>query len=111
MEAILIKTLQFFASLSLLVLIHEFGHYITARMFKIRVEQFYIFFNPWFSIYKRKIGDTVYGIGWLPLGGYVSLAGMIDETTDKEKMELLNQRSCSVPKSHPELMNQVAKKL
>lgn len=91
MEAILIKTLQFFASLSLLVLIHEFGHYITARMFKIRVEQFYIFFNPWFSIYKRKIGDTVYGIGWLPLGGYVSLAGMIDETTDKEKMELLNQ--------------------
>ena len=87
MEAILIKALQFFASLSLLVMIHEFGHYITARIFKIRVEKFYIFFNPWFSLYKRKIGETEYGIGWLPLGGYVSLAGMIDESMDLELMK------------------------
>ena len=87
MEAILIKALQFFTSLSLLVMIHEFGHYITARIFKIRVEKFYIFFNPWFSLYKRKIGETEYGIGWLPLGGYVSLAGMIDESMDLEQMK------------------------
>ncbi|MBO5733048.1 MAG: RIP metalloprotease RseP [Alistipes sp.] len=91
MEVILIKTLQFFASLSLLVMLHEFGHYITARIFKIRVEQFYIFFNPWFSLYKRKVGDTVYGIGWLPLGGYVSLAGMIDESIDKKQVEDMKQ--------------------
>ena len=87
MEAILIKALQFFASLSLLVMIHEFGHYITARIFKIRVEKFYIFFNPWFSLYKRKVGDTEYGIGWLPLGGYVSLSGMIDESMNTEQMK------------------------
>ena len=87
MEAILIKALQFFASLSLLVMIHEFGHYITARIFKIRVEKFYIFFNPWFSLYKRKVGETEYGIGWFPLGGYVSLAGMIDESMDLEQMK------------------------
>lgn len=87
MEAILIKALQFFASLSLLVMIHEFGHYITARIFKIRVEKFYIFFNPWFSLYKRKVGETEYGIGWLPLGGYVSLAGMIDESMNTEQMK------------------------
>lgn len=87
MEVILIKTLQFVASLSLLVLIHEFGHYITARIFKIRVEKFYIFFNPWFSLYKRKVGETEYGIGWLPLGGYVSLAGMIDESMNAEQMQ------------------------
>ena len=87
MEAILIKALQFFASLSLLVLIHEFGHYITARIFKIRVEKFYIFFNPWFTLYKRKFGETEYGIGWLPLGGYVSLSGMIDESMNTEQMQ------------------------
>lgn len=87
MEVILIKTLQFFASLSLLVIIHEFGHYITARMFKIRVEKFYLFFNPWFTIFKRKWGETEYGIGWLPLGGYVSLAGMIDESMNLEQMK------------------------
>lgn len=87
MEAILIKAVQFFASLSLLVLIHEFGHYITARIFKIRVEKFYIFFNPWFTLYKRKFGETEYGIGWLPLGGYVSLSGMIDESMNTEQMQ------------------------
>ena len=79
MSVILIKVIQFFVSLSLLVMIHEFGHYIAARIFKIRVEKFYIFFNPWFTPYKRKVGDTEYGVGWLPLGGYVSLSGMIDE--------------------------------
>ena len=87
METILIKAVQFFASLSLLVLIHEFGHYITARIFKIRVEKFYIFFNPWFTLYKRKFGETEYGIGWLPLGGYVSLSGMIDESMNTEQMQ------------------------
>ena len=87
METILIKAVQFFASLSLLVLIHEFGHYITARIFKIRVEKFYIFFNPWFTLYKRKFGETEYGIGWLPLGGYVSLSGMIDESMNLEQMK------------------------
>lgn len=87
MSVILIKILQFVVSLSLLVMIHEFGHYIAARIFKIRVEKFYIFFNPWFTLYKRKIGNTEYGIGWLPLGGYVSLAGMIDESMNLEQMK------------------------
>lgn len=87
MSGILLQVIQFFASLSLLVLIHEFGHYITARMFGIRVEKFYLFFNPWFTLYKRKIGHTEYGIGWLPMGGYVSLAGMIDESMNVEQMK------------------------
>ena len=84
---IVIKILQFFMSLSLLVAIHEFGHYIMARAFKIRVEKFYIFFDPWFSLFKKKCGDTEYGIGWLPLGGYVKIAGMIDESMDLEQMK------------------------
>ncbi len=71
-------------SLSILVLIHEFGHYITAKWFKCRVEKFYLFFDPWFSLVKKKIGETVYGIGWLPLGGYVKISGMVDESMDKE---------------------------
>ncbi|UAY51257.1 RIP metalloprotease RseP [Ferruginibacter albus] len=75
-------------SLSILVILHEFGHYITARWFKCRVEKFYLFFNPWFSLVKKKIGETEYGIGWLPLGGYVKIAGMIDESMDKEAMKL-----------------------
>lgn len=87
MSGILLQVVQFFASLSLLVLIHEFGHYITARIFGIRVEKFYLFFNPWFTLYKRKIGNTEYGIGWLPMGGYVSLAGMIDESMNVEQMK------------------------
>jgi regulator of sigma E protease len=73
MTSILIQAVQFFASLSLLVLIHEFGHFITARMFGMRVDKFYLFFNPGFSLWKRKIGEVEYGIGWLPLGGYVSI--------------------------------------
>lgn len=84
---ILVKTSQLLLSLSLLVLIHEFGHYIFARLFKTRVEKFYLFFNPWFSLFKKKVGDTEYGIGWLPLGGYVKISGMIDESMDKEQMK------------------------
>ncbi len=85
---ILIKILQLVLSLSILVLIHEFGHFLFARIFKIRVEKFYLFFDPWFSLfkYKPKNSDTEYGIGWLPLGGYCKIAGMIDESMDKEAM-------------------------
>lgn len=74
-------------SLSILVIVHEFGHFITAKWFKCRVEKFYLFFDPWFSIFKKKVGDTEYGIGWLPLGGYVKIAGMVDESMDKEQMK------------------------
>ncbi|GAB6123508.1 RIP metalloprotease RseP [Dysgonomonas termitidis] len=90
METILIKALQLILSLSILVIIHEFGHFLFARLFKIRVEKFYLFFNPWFSLfkYKPKNSDTEYGIGWLPLGGYVKISGMIDESMDKEQMAL-----------------------
>lgn len=88
---IAIKVIQFFMSLSLLVAIHEFGHFIMARIFKIRVEKFYIFFDPWFSLFKWKRGDTEYGVGWLPLGGYVKIAGMIDESMDLEQMQAPEQ--------------------
>ncbi len=84
---IFIKIVQLLLSLSILVLLHEFGHYIAARIFKIRVEKFYLFFNPWFSIFKFKKGHTTYGLGWLPLGGYVKIAGMIDESMDKNQMK------------------------
>jgi regulator of sigma E protease len=67
--------------------LHEWGHYITARWFKCRVEKFYLFFNPWFSLFKKKVGDTEYGLGWLPLGGYVKISGMIDESMDKEQLK------------------------
>ena len=85
---VLIKILQLVLALSILVLIHEFGHNLFARIFKIRVEKFYLFFDPWFSLfkYKPKNSDTEYGIGWLPLGGYCKIAGMIDESMDKEAM-------------------------
>lgn len=88
METFLIKALQLILSLSILVIVHEFGHFLFARIFKIRVEKFYLFFNPGFSLfkYKPKNSDTEYGIGWLPLGGYVKIAGMIDESMDKEQM-------------------------
>ncbi len=81
-----IKAAQLLLSLSILVVLHEFGHYLTARYFKIRVEKFYLFFNPWFSLFKKKIGETEWGIGWLPLGGFVKISGMIDESMDKEQM-------------------------
>ncbi len=85
---VLIKILQLVLALSILVLIHEFGHFLFARIFKIRVEKFYLFFDPWFSLfkYKPKNSDTEYGIGWLPLGGYCKICGMIDESMDKEAL-------------------------
>lgn len=84
---ILIKILQFLLSLSILIVIHEIGHMLPARLFKTRVEKFYLFFNPWFSLFKFRRGETEYGMGWLPLGGYVKIAGMIDESMDKEQMK------------------------
>lgn len=81
-----IKISQFLLSLSLLIVLHELGHFIPAKLFKTRVEKFYLFFDIKFSLFKKKIGDTVYGIGWLPLGGYVKISGMIDESMDKEQM-------------------------
>ena len=78
---------QLLLALAILILLHEFGHYITAKWFKCRVDKFYLFFDPWFSIVKKKIGDTVYGIGWLPLGGYCKIAGMVDESMDKDQMK------------------------
>lgn len=83
---ILIKASQFILSLSILIVLHEFGHFIPAKLFKTRVEKFYLFFDPWFSLFKKKIGDTVYGIGWLPLGGYVKISGMVDESMDTEQL-------------------------
>ncbi|WP_167604914.1 RIP metalloprotease RseP [Maribellus sediminis] len=87
MESILIKTTQLLLSLSILVVLHEAGHFMFARLFKTRVEKFYLFFDPWFSLFKVKKGDTEYGIGWVPLGGYVKISGMIDESMDKEAMK------------------------
>ncbi|WP_421823847.1 RIP metalloprotease RseP [Flagellimonas oceanensis] len=87
MTPIVIKTIQFFLSLSLLIVLHELGHFIPAKLFKTRVEKFYLFFDVKFSLFKKKIGETVYGIGWLPLGGYVKISGMIDESMDKEQMQ------------------------
>lgn len=88
METFLIRALQLILSLSILVLVHEFGHFIFARIFKVRVEKFYLFFDPWFSLFKfkPKNSETEYGIGWLPLGGYCKISGMIDESMDKEAM-------------------------
>ena len=83
---ILIKVSQFILSLSLIIVLHEFGHYWPAKYFKIKVEKFYLFFDVNFSLFKKKIGETEWGIGWLPLGGYVKIAGMIDESMDKEQM-------------------------
>jgi regulator of sigma E protease len=84
---ILIKASQLILSLAILVIFHELGHFIAARIFKVRVESFYLFFNPWFSLFKYKYGETTYGVGWLPLGGYVKIAGMIDESMDREQMK------------------------
>lgn len=87
MEVFLIKLGQLLLSLSILVVLHEMGHFLPAKWFKCRVEKFYLFFDPWFSIFKKKVGETEYGVGWLPLGGYVKIAGMIDESMDKEQMK------------------------
>ena len=88
MESFLIKAAQLFLSLSILVIIHECGHFLFARYFKVRVEKFYLFFNPWFTLFKFKPrgSETEYGIGWLPLGGYVKISGMLDESMDKEAL-------------------------
>lgn len=83
---IVIKLSQFLLSLSLLIILHELGHFIPAKLFKTRVEKFYLFFDVKYSLFKKKIGETEYGIGWLPLGGYVKISGMIDESMDKEQM-------------------------
>ncbi len=83
-----VKTGQFILSFSILVVLHEMGHFFPARWFKCRVEKFYLFFNPWFSLWKKKIGETEYGIGWVPFGGFVKISGMIDESMDKEQMSL-----------------------
>lgn len=88
MELFLIKGGQLILSLSLLIVLHELGHFVPAKLFKTRVEKFYLFFDVKFSLFKKKIGETVYGIGWLPLGGYVKISGMIDESMDTEQMAL-----------------------
>lgn len=84
---IFIKIVQFLLSLSIIVILHEAGHFLFAKLFKTRVEKFYLFFDPWFSLFKIKKGETQYGIGWVPLGGYVKISGMIDESMDKEQMK------------------------
>jgi len=84
---VVIRIAQLLLSLSILIILHEMGHFLLARLFKVRVEKFYLFFDAGFSLFKKKIGDTEYGIGWLPLGGYVKISGMIDESMDKEQMK------------------------
>ncbi len=84
----LVKATQFILSFSIIVILHELGHFLPAKWFKCRVEKFYLFFNPWFSLFKKKVGETEYGLGWIPFGGYVKIAGMIDESMDKEQMKL-----------------------
>ena len=98
------KGVQLLLSLSILIVLHELGHFIPAKIFKTRVEKFFLFFDVKFALFKKKFGDTVYGIGWLPLGGYVKISGMIDESMDKEQMQqppkpwfksiISNSRSC-----------------
>lgn len=78
---------QFILAFSILVVLHELGHFLPGKWFGCRVEKFYLFFNPWFSLYKKKIGETEYGIGWIPLGGYVKISGMVDESMDKEQLK------------------------
>lgn len=86
MDPFFVKAIQLLLSLSILIVLHELGHFIPAKIFKTRVEKFYLFFDIKFSLFKKKIGETTYGIGWLPLGGYVKISGMIDESMDKEQM-------------------------
>jgi len=91
----MIFALQLLLSLSILIILHEGGHFIPAKLFKTRVEKFYLFFDPYFSLLKKKIGETEYGIGWLPLGGYVKISGMVDESMDKEQMgQRANGQAC-----------------
>jgi regulator of sigma E protease len=83
-----VKAAQFILSFSIIVVLHELGHFFPAKWFKCRVEKFYLFFNPWFSLFKKKIGETEWGLGWIPFGGYVKISGMIDESMDKEQLNL-----------------------
>ena len=89
MEIFLIRLLQFMLAISILVLLHEGGHFFFAKLFGVRVEKFYLFFDPWFHLFefKPKRSDTTYGVGWLPLGGYCKISGMIDESFDTEQMK------------------------
>ncbi|MBR7126819.1 MAG: site-2 protease family protein, partial [Prevotella sp.] len=89
MEVFLIRLLQFVMAISLLVILHEGGHFFFAKLFGVRVEKFYLFFDPWFHLFqwKPKNSDTAYGVGWVPLGGYVKISGMIDESMDTEQMK------------------------
>ena len=87
-----IKIFQFILSISILVILHELGHFLPAKWFKTKVEKFYLFFDPWFSVVKKKIGETEYGIGWLPFGGYVKIAGMVDESMDTEQLNFGDDR-------------------
>ncbi len=87
-SSVAVKTGQFILSFSILVVLHELGHFVPAKLFKCRVEKFYLFFNPWFSLFKIKRGETEYGIGWVPFGGFVKISGMVDESMDKEQMKL-----------------------
>ena len=87
-SSVAVKTGQFILSFSILVVLHELGHFIPAKLFKCRVEKFYLFFNPWFSLFKVQKGETEYGIGWIPFGGFVKISGMIDESMDKEQLSL-----------------------
>ena len=85
MSPFVVKAIQLIMRLSLLIVLHELGHFIPARIFKTRVEKFFLFFDVKFALFKKKIGETTYGIGWLPLGGYVKISGMIDEVWIKSK--------------------------
>jgi regulator of sigma E protease len=87
-SSVMVQTGQFILSFSILVVLHELGHFVPARFFKCRVEKFYLFFNPYFSLFKIKRGETEYGIGWIPFGGFVKISGMVDESMDKEQMKL-----------------------
>src|ERR1700712_1850166 len=83
-----VKAAEFIVSFSIIVVLHELGHFLPAKWFKCRVEKFYLFFNPWFSLAKKKIGETEYGLGWIPFGGYLKISGMIDKSMDKDAMKL-----------------------
>lgn len=99
MEIFLIKALQLMLALSILVLLHEGGHFFFSKLFGVRVEKFYLFFDPWFHLFefKPKNSDTTYGMGWLPLGGYCKISGMIDESFDTEQMKQPSNPGSSAP--------------
>lgn len=111
MSTVLVQALQFVLALSLLVTIHELGHFLAARMFGIRVDKFYLFFNPWFSLYKRKIGDVEFGIGWLPLGGYVSIYDSREKLIDAESRakEQLKRAKSELKKSNLEAEKEICR--